>query len=74
MIPHQHPSVHTPICFFTDIGKALQKKSPVLIIHKNRRPPIPSSHHMIKSPFKFQSNLRAISELQQTQMTSANHA
>jgi hypothetical protein len=56
MIPHQHPSLHTPTCFLTDIGKALQKKSPVLIIHKNRRPAIPSSHHMVKSPFEFQSD------------------
>jgi hypothetical protein len=56
MIFHQHPSVHMPTCFFTDIRKALQKKPPVVIIHKNRRLPVPSSHHMVKSPFKFQSN------------------
>jgi hypothetical protein len=25
MIPHQHPSMHAPTCFFADIGEALQK-------------------------------------------------
>ena len=56
MVFHQHPSVHKPTCFVTNISKALQKKPPVVIIHKNRRLPVPSSHHMVKSPFKFQSN------------------
>jgi hypothetical protein len=56
MVSHQHPSMNTPTCFFTDIGKALQKKPPVMIIQKNRSPLIPSSHHMVKRSLKFQSN------------------
>jgi hypothetical protein len=56
MVFHQHPRMHLPTRFFTDIGQTLQKKPPIMIIQKNRRLPIPPSHHMVKSPFKFQSN------------------
>jgi hypothetical protein len=56
MIVHQHPRVNKPTRFFTDISQTLQKKPPVVVIHKDRTPPVPPSHHMIKSSFKFQSN------------------
>jgi hypothetical protein len=56
MIVHQHPRVNKPTRFFTDIGQTLQKKPPVVVIHKDRPPPVPSGHYMVKSSFKFQSN------------------
>jgi hypothetical protein len=56
MVIHQYPSMHLPACLSTRISHTLQKKSPILFIQKNRRSPIPPSHHMVKSPVKFQSN------------------
>ncbi len=56
MVSHQHPGVNYPACLFTRFSKAFQKKSPILIIPKYRRTTIPSRHHMVKCPLKFQSN------------------
>ena len=56
MVSHQHPSVNYPAYLFTRFSKAFQKKSTILIIHKYRRTTIPSRHHMVKCPLKFQSN------------------
>ena len=56
MVSHQYPDVNYPARLFTRFSKAFQKKTPILIIHKYRRTTIPSCHHMVKCPLKFQSN------------------
>jgi len=71
MISHQHPSVHTPTCFFTDIGKALQKNAG--LDRPKKSPPAGSlepSHDkkLLQIPIEYSAPCR---ELQQTQTTSA---
>jgi len=41
---------------FFSLDAGALKKIAVYILHKNRSPPVPSSHQMIKSALKFQSH------------------
>jgi hypothetical protein len=48
--------MYTPAGFLAGFGQTLQKESPVIVIEKNRFPPIASCHEVIVGPGKFNAD------------------
>jgi hypothetical protein len=53
VVGHQNPGMHTPAGLLASFGQTLQKESPVIVIKKNRFPPIASCHEVIVGTGKF---------------------
>ena len=48
MIPHQHPGMNAPARHLTSLRHGFQEKPPVIVIEKDRLPPVATSHHVVE--------------------------
>jgi hypothetical protein len=50
MIPHQHPGMDLPSVAPAHLPQPKEETLPILVVFKNRLPPIPTRHHVIHRP------------------------
>ena len=62
MVPHQHPCMHLPTGFFAGLAECPQEEAPVIVVQKDRFPPVAPRHHMIESAGILDANASSHAE------------